>query len=108
MNRPNFLVLQGSRDDVAFKSAAMQAAHSSVRTDPEIALTVFQQRARAEVAKPVRHLKICECASPPTAHSFIGSDPHAAVSTCQEGADKVVNQPFLGRVVKEPLAHLTV
>jgi len=56
MNGPNFLVLQRSRDDVTLKSAAMQAAHPAVRTDPEIALAVFEQRARAEVAKPVRHL----------------------------------------------------
>src|ERR1017187_5549632 len=67
MHCPNLLMLQGSRNDVSFKSAAMQAAHS-----------------------------------------FIGSDPHAAVAAFQEGADEIVNQPLLGRVVKELLADLTV
>ncbi len=104
MNGPNFLVLEGSRDGVTGESVAMQAAHTSVRADPEIAVAVFEQRTRAEVAKPVRHLKIRECAVTPTAHSLICGNPYAAVAACQEGANKVVNQP-LARSCSERVAR---
>src|SRR5215472_7737203 len=84
----------------------MQSAEAVVGANPDIAVAIFEERARAEVAQPVIRRVVGNARRTPSAYAFIGSNPHTPVAALQESPDEVVDQSFPGGILHQPRAHL--
>src|ERR1700733_2113071 len=91
-DRPDLLLCQRIRGRVMHKCARMQVAEAVVGADPNVAVLVLDQRARAEVGEAIANLVVLGIRTRDAAHSFIGGYPHRAIAALQEGPREVVGQ----------------
>src|ERR1700723_3340799 len=108
MDRPDFLLLQRADHIIAFEFIVVQSAYPAIRSDPEIALAIFKNRSRTEIAESVTHLVVGEPSLRPAAHSFVGCNPDASIPTLQKSTNEVVYQSLAGRVVDQLLPGLVI
>src|SRR5262249_173121 len=108
MDRPHLLVAQCFGDRITFEPALVQTADSAIGADPHITSLILEQGARAEIAQPIAHLIVPEARRGPSADAFVSTNPNAAVFALQEGANEVVYQAGIRRVVIHAASQLAV
>src|ERR1700733_10520734 len=91
-DRPDLLFRQRIRGRIMHKGARMQVAETVVGANPNVAVLVLEQRARAEVGEAIAYLIVLRILARDAAHSLIGSYPHRAVPALQEGSREVIGQ----------------
>src|ERR1700722_8630170 len=98
-NRPNFFLSQSLRCGIVQKSAMVQVAEPTIRTDPNVAVTVFYQHSGAEISQTIALAIIPRLIAGDPADTLVGCDPNGAVSALCECTDKIVHQHGRSRVV---------
>ena len=96
MDGPDLFGLQPIDDCIADKGALVEAADPSFGSDPEVAGSVFEKGANAEVAEAVGDSVVFKRAGFPLAHSFVGTDPDAAVTALEERPNEIVHETLAG------------
>ncbi len=107
-DRPHLFFGQGCSRRIVNKDIRVQVAQAMIGADPNVAVTVLDQGASAEISETVPFLVVLRLVACNAAYSFVGCDPHSAISALQECAHEVVYQSARRRVVDHTRSGQTV